>query len=171
MDFRSLVLVNAFLVLFLQVNTLKSALEGVERERDYYFSKLREVELLCQEQSEENAPFVDRLMEILYPADEQVGPQGSLNCFSSLEVVLVVPGVKRGSITVVKSCVVRPEKNLCICAKSHDFAVVFLEAFMSQFSIFDIQEGAELAEGNGEEVEQQTQEEGGDDQQEEQDEY
>lgn len=42
---------------------------------------------------------------------------------------------------------------------------------MPQFSIFDIQEGAELAEGNGEEVEQQTQEEGGDDQQEEQDEY
>lgn len=39
------------------------------------------------------------------------------------------------------------------------------------FSVFDIQEGAELAEGNGEEVEQQTHEEGGDDQQEEQDEY
>ncbi|CAF98467.1 unnamed protein product, partial [Tetraodon nigroviridis] len=56
-----------------QVNTLKSALEGVEKERDYYFSKLREVELLCQEQGEENAPFVDRLMEILYASDEQVG--------------------------------------------------------------------------------------------------
>lgn len=57
-----------------QVNTLKSALEGVEKERDYYFSKLREVELLCQEQGEENAPFADRLMEILYASDEQVGP-------------------------------------------------------------------------------------------------
>lgn len=42
---------------------------------------------------------------------------------------------------------------------------------MPHFSIYNIQEGAELAEGNGEEVEQQTQEEGGDDQQEEQDEY
>lgn len=59
-------------MLFLQVNTLKLALEGVEKERDYYFSKLREVELLCQEQSEENAPFVDRLMEVLYASDEQV---------------------------------------------------------------------------------------------------
>ncbi|XP_030607177.1 microtubule-associated protein RP/EB family member 2 isoform X1 [Archocentrus centrarchus] len=54
-----------------QVNTLKLALEGVEKERDYYFSKLREVELLCQDQGEENAPFVNQLMEILYASDEQ----------------------------------------------------------------------------------------------------
>lgn len=86
-----------------QVNTLKLALEGVEKERDYYFSKLREVELLCQEQGEENAPFVDRLMEVLYASDEQ--------------------------------------------------------------------EGAELAEGDGQEVDQQAHEEVPDDQQEEQDEY
>lgn len=57
------------------MNTLKSALEGVEKERDYYFSKLREVELLCQEHGDENAMFVDRLMEILYASDEQVGPE------------------------------------------------------------------------------------------------
>ncbi|KAM4605793.1 microtubule-associated protein RP/EB family member 2 isoform 1-T1 [Polymixia lowei] len=56
-----------------QVNTLKLALEGVEKERDFYFSKLREVELLCQEQGEENAPFVERLMEVLYSTDEQEG--------------------------------------------------------------------------------------------------
>ncbi|XP_073348160.1 microtubule-associated protein RP/EB family member 2 isoform X2 [Pagrus major] len=86
-----------------QVNTLKLALEGVEKERDYYFSKLREVELLCQEQGEENAPFVDRLMEVLYASDEQ--------------------------------------------------------------------EGAELAEGDGQEADQQGHEEATDDQQEEQDEY
>lgn len=55
--------------------------------------------------------------------------------------------------------------------RSHMTLLWLLEAFMPQFSIFNIQEGAELAEGNGEEVEQQTQEEGGDDQQEEQDEY
>ncbi|XP_049454157.1 microtubule-associated protein RP/EB family member 2 isoform X2 [Epinephelus fuscoguttatus] len=86
-----------------QLNTLKLALEGVEKERDYYFSKLREVELLCQEQGEENAPFVDRLMEVLYASDEQ--------------------------------------------------------------------EGAELAEGDGQEVDQQAHDEAPDDQQEEQDEY
>ncbi|XP_028329599.1 microtubule-associated protein RP/EB family member 2 isoform X2 [Gouania willdenowi] len=59
-----------------QVNTLKLALEGVEKERDYYFSKLREVELLCQEQGEESAPFVEQLMEVLYASDEQDGAEG-----------------------------------------------------------------------------------------------
>lgn len=57
---------------FVQVNTLKLALEGVEKERDYYFGRLRAVELLCQEHGEENAPFVDQLMEVLYAADDQV---------------------------------------------------------------------------------------------------
>ncbi|TNN64949.1 Microtubule-associated protein RP/EB family member 2 [Liparis tanakae] len=58
-----------------QMNTLKSALEGVEKERDYYFSKLREVEVLCQDQGEESALFVDQLMEVLYASDEQEGAE------------------------------------------------------------------------------------------------
>ncbi|XP_055722191.1 microtubule-associated protein RP/EB family member 2-like isoform X2 [Salvelinus fontinalis] len=56
-----------------QVNTLKLALEGVEKERDFYFGKLRDVEVLAQEQGQESAQFVERLMEILYSADEQEG--------------------------------------------------------------------------------------------------
>lgn len=58
-----------------QLNTLKLALEGAEKERDFYFGKLREVELLCQEQGQEqgqdSGPFVERLMEVLYTADDQ----------------------------------------------------------------------------------------------------
>ncbi|XP_036375262.1 microtubule-associated protein RP/EB family member 2 isoform X1 [Megalops cyprinoides] len=56
-----------------QVNTLKLALEGVEKERDFYFGKLREIELLCQEQGQECAQFVERLMEVLYSTEEQEG--------------------------------------------------------------------------------------------------
>ncbi|KAG7455258.1 hypothetical protein MATL_G00254740 [Megalops atlanticus] len=56
-----------------QVNTLKLALEGVEKERDFYFGKLREIELLCQEQGQEYAQFVERLMEVLYSTEEQEG--------------------------------------------------------------------------------------------------
>ncbi|XP_033838526.1 microtubule-associated protein RP/EB family member 2 isoform X2 [Periophthalmus magnuspinnatus] len=58
-----------------QVSTLKMALEGVEKERDYYFGRLRAVEQLCQEQAEENAPFVEQLMEVLYAADDQEGAE------------------------------------------------------------------------------------------------
>ncbi|XP_030908853.1 microtubule-associated protein RP/EB family member 2 isoform X1 [Melopsittacus undulatus] len=53
-----------------QVHSLKLALEGVEKERDFYFGKLREIELLCQEHGGENNDLVNRLMEVLYASDE-----------------------------------------------------------------------------------------------------
>ncbi|XP_066575731.1 microtubule-associated protein RP/EB family member 2 isoform X1 [Amia ocellicauda] len=56
-----------------QVNSLKSALEGVEKERDFYFGKLRDIELLCQDQGQDSAQFVERLMEVLYATEEQEG--------------------------------------------------------------------------------------------------
>lgn len=56
----------------LQVSNLKSALEGVEKERDYYFEKLREVEVLCQEQAGEETTFAKQLLEVLYSSYDQV---------------------------------------------------------------------------------------------------
>ncbi|KAJ7402021.1 Microtubule-associated protein RP/EB family member 2 [Pitangus sulphuratus] len=53
-----------------QVHSLKLALEGVEKERDFYFGKLREIELLCQEHGGENNDLVNRLMEVLYASEE-----------------------------------------------------------------------------------------------------
>ncbi|XP_069076224.1 microtubule-associated protein RP/EB family member 2 isoform X1 [Pleurodeles waltl] len=56
-----------------QVHSLKVALEGVEKERDFYFSKLREIELLCQEHGQETDDLVQRLMEVLYAAEDPEG--------------------------------------------------------------------------------------------------
>ncbi|XP_061851311.1 microtubule-associated protein RP/EB family member 2 isoform X1 [Colius striatus] len=53
-----------------QVHSLKLALEGVEKERDFYFGKLREIELLCQEHAGETNDLVNRLMEVLYASEE-----------------------------------------------------------------------------------------------------
>lgn len=61
----------------LQVHSLKLALEGVEKERDFYFGKLREIELLCQEQGQESDSLVQRLMEVLYASDEHVSGGGA----------------------------------------------------------------------------------------------
>ena len=44
----------------------------MEKERDFYFGKLREIELLCQEHGQENDDLVQRLMEVLYASDEHV---------------------------------------------------------------------------------------------------
>lgn len=54
------------------MSNLKSALEGVEKERDYYFEKLREVEVLCQEHAGEEATFAKQLLEVLYSSYDQV---------------------------------------------------------------------------------------------------
>ncbi|XP_068093452.1 microtubule-associated protein RP/EB family member 2 isoform X1 [Hyperolius riggenbachi] len=56
-----------------QVHSLKLALEGVEKERDFYFGKLREIELLCQEHGQEGDDLVQRLMDVLYSTDDQEG--------------------------------------------------------------------------------------------------
>ncbi|XP_067835999.1 microtubule-associated protein RP/EB family member 2 isoform X1 [Heptranchias perlo] len=53
-----------------QVSSLKLALDGVEKERDFYFGKLREIELICQEHGQENIDLVQRLMDVLYATDE-----------------------------------------------------------------------------------------------------
>ncbi|KTG36315.1 hypothetical protein cypCar_00018756 [Cyprinus carpio] len=71
------------------LNTLKLALEGVEKERDFYFGKLREVELLCQEQGQDNGPFVERLMEVLYSADEQVSASTSFTANSIHSFIVI----------------------------------------------------------------------------------
>lgn len=55
--------------LLAQIAELEVQMEGFERERDFYFGKLREVEILCQ--SEETDSFSkEKVMEILYKADE-----------------------------------------------------------------------------------------------------
>lgn len=64
-------------VFYQQVHTLKLALEGVEKERDFYFGKLREIELLCQEHGQENNDLVQRLMEVLYASEEHVSSRYS----------------------------------------------------------------------------------------------
>ncbi len=49
-----------------QVNEIKSTLDGLEKERDFYFGKLRDIEVLCQEYESENLPVVKKILEILY---------------------------------------------------------------------------------------------------------
>lgn len=63
-------------LILLQVHSLKLALEGVEKERDFYFGKLREIELLCQEHGQENDDLVQRLMDVLYASEEHVSELG-----------------------------------------------------------------------------------------------
>lgn len=58
-----------------QVTDLKLNLDGLEKERDFYFSKLRDIEILCQEDDEANPhPLVQKIMEILYATEDGFAP-------------------------------------------------------------------------------------------------
>ncbi|KAL6037129.1 hypothetical protein STEG23_007434 [Scotinomys teguina] len=53
-----------------QVKVLKLTVEDLEKERDFYFGKLRNIELICQENEGENDPVLQRIVDILYATDE-----------------------------------------------------------------------------------------------------
>ncbi|GAB1601086.1 microtubule-associated protein RP/EB family member 1-like isoform X1 [Argonauta hians] len=51
-----------------QVAEMKIAAEGLEKERDFYFGKLRAIEILCQEHDDETV--VKEIVEILYATED-----------------------------------------------------------------------------------------------------
>ena len=50
---------SAFLV-ELQIADLKVSVDSTEKERDFYFSKLRDIEILCQRPELEHLPVQDK---------------------------------------------------------------------------------------------------------------
>ncbi|KAL3909544.1 MAG: hypothetical protein SGPRY_009388, partial [Prymnesium sp.] len=61
-----------------EIADLRLSVDNLERERDFYYTKLREVEILCQQHEGEQVPFLQQILEILYKtddADEFVNPE------------------------------------------------------------------------------------------------
>lgn len=52
-----------------KVEELKGTIVDMEKERDFYFDKLRKIEVLCQEKGEDDST-IQMIMEILYATDE-----------------------------------------------------------------------------------------------------
>ncbi|KAL2340785.1 hypothetical protein Fmac_008725 [Flemingia macrophylla] len=52
-----------------QVSDLKLSVDHLEKERDFYFAKLRDIEILCQTTELENDPMSVAIKKILYAAD------------------------------------------------------------------------------------------------------
>lgn len=58
-----------FIIVFgSQLLDMKLTVEGLEKERDFYFGKLRDIELICQDNENKN-PVVGRIIEILYATE------------------------------------------------------------------------------------------------------
>ena len=56
-------------MLVVQVNDLRLTVDGLEKERDFYFGKLRDIEVLCQEHESEDLTVVKQIMDILYATE------------------------------------------------------------------------------------------------------
>ncbi|GLU13512.1 hypothetical protein SLE2022_301450 [Rubroshorea leprosula] len=52
-----------------QITELKLSVDSLEKERDFYFSKLRDIEILCQTPEIEHLPIVGAIKRILYATD------------------------------------------------------------------------------------------------------
>ncbi|XP_026320874.1 microtubule-associated protein RP/EB family member 1 isoform X2 [Hyposmocoma kahamanoa] len=57
-----------------QLNELKATVDGLEKERDFYFGKLRDIEVICQEMEEQNSPIVQKILDILYATEDGFAP-------------------------------------------------------------------------------------------------
>lgn len=57
-----------------QLIDMKINVEGLEKERDFYFGKLRDIEVLCQENDNEKLPIVQKILEVLYATEEGFVP-------------------------------------------------------------------------------------------------
>lgn len=54
-----------------ELTDLKLSVDVLEKERDFYFAKLRDIELLCQTPKLENLPMAVAVKRILYAVDEK----------------------------------------------------------------------------------------------------
>ncbi|XP_006561693.1 microtubule-associated protein RP/EB family member 1 isoform X2 [Apis laboriosa] len=62
-----------------QVMELKMSLEGLEKERDFYFGKLRDIEVMCQDcDNGDPPPIVQKILEVLYATEEGFAPPEEL---------------------------------------------------------------------------------------------
>ncbi|XP_053192568.1 microtubule-associated protein RP/EB family member 3-like isoform X1 [Scomber japonicus] len=57
-----------------QLLDLKLTVDGLEKERDFYFGKLRDIELICQDGGDETNPVINKIMEVLYATEDGFAP-------------------------------------------------------------------------------------------------
>ncbi|XP_071735177.1 microtubule-associated protein RP/EB family member 1C [Rutidosis leptorrhynchoides] len=53
-----------------QITELKLTMDSLEKERDFYFAKLRDIEILCQSPAISNLPMNDAVKRILYATED-----------------------------------------------------------------------------------------------------
>jgi RP/EB family microtubule-associated protein len=58
----------------LQLGQSDELVAGLEKERDFYFTKLRKIEVICQDSESASVVEVPKLLEVLYETEEGFAP-------------------------------------------------------------------------------------------------
>ena len=48
---------------------MRTNVDGLEKERDFYFGKLRDIEVICQEEGNAGTSLSERVLQILYATE------------------------------------------------------------------------------------------------------
>jgi RP/EB family microtubule-associated protein len=73
-----------------QLAELKLTVDGLEKERDFYFSRLREVEILCQSFDSSNE-MIQQILKILYASDDSEGTDAGASVETEVQQEPVEP--------------------------------------------------------------------------------
>ncbi|KAM4521611.1 microtubule-associated protein RP/EB family member 3-like isoform 1-T3 [Odontesthes bonariensis] len=57
-----------------QIMDMKLTIDGLEKERDFYFGKLRDIELICQEGENDTSPVLSKILNVLYATEDGFAP-------------------------------------------------------------------------------------------------
>ncbi|XP_072217908.1 microtubule-associated protein RP/EB family member 3-like isoform X2 [Leuresthes tenuis] len=57
-----------------QIMDMKLTIDGLEKERDFYFGKLRDIELICQEGENDTSPVLSKILDVLYATEDGFAP-------------------------------------------------------------------------------------------------
>jgi len=60
--------------LTVELSEMKTNVDGLEKERDFYFGKLRDIEVLCQEEGAAGTTLSDKILQILYATEDGFAP-------------------------------------------------------------------------------------------------
>lgn len=105
-----------------QVMDMKLNVEGLEKERDFYFSKLRDIEIMCQEvDGADVQPLVQKILDVLYQTE--VSRMGSVRGFGFVagspcanRLTLFAPTIDAGWFRAARRSAGRRGRVLKMCA-------------------------------------------------------
>ena len=83
-------MVNFIFFNLIQMLEMRLSIEGMEKERDFYFGKLRDIEVVVQEYSDTDDTFASKILDVLYATEVMIAKK--------TKIKITIPFVLTGGI-------------------------------------------------------------------------